>query len=247
MDELIKISKVILGDGKVNAVNSREVYDFLGVKTHYSTWMKRCIDKYDFEEGEDFISNLKESTGGRPEKEFIVTLDMAKELCMVSDTKKGKETRKYFITAEKRLNKSMTVTELIEYNTKVIEHLKDRTVRLETTIKTQEPLVLFAETVSTAENGTTIRNWVGMMKQEQGLKVGEKKVIKYLIDKRYLYRDKAKKLTPYADRFDLFSLEPLVISTKDGNKETKSLKITGSGQVKLTEKIVKKFGVYDEQ
>lgn len=112
---------------------------------------------------------------------------------------------------------------------------------LENKIEEQKPLVTYAETVSTAVNGVTLREWVGMMKQENGLKVGEQKVINFLIDQKYLYRNGSGKLIPYANRFDYFSTEPIIIATPKGNKEFPSLKITGKGQVSLVEKVVKHF------
>lgn len=112
---------------------------------------------------------------------------------------------------------------------------------LENKIEEQKPLVTYAETVSTAVNGVTLREWVGMMKQENGLKVGEQKVISFLIDQKYLYRNGSGKLIPYANRFDYFSTEPIIIATPKGNKEFPSLKITGKGQVSLVEKVLKHF------
>jgi prophage antirepressor-like protein len=105
----------------------------------------------------------------------------------------------------------------------------------------QRPLVTYAETVSTAINGATLREWIGMMKQESGLQVSERKVISFLIEKKFLYRNKKSKLIPHHDRFDYFSMEPIVIATPKGNVEYPSLKITGKGQVLLTEKIVNHF------
>lgn len=46
---------------------------------------------------------LKTPEGGRPLKEYYITLDMAKELSMVENNEKGKEARKYFIECEKKL------------------------------------------------------------------------------------------------------------------------------------------------
>jgi len=109
------------------------------------------------------------------------------------------------------------------------------------TIEEQRPLITYAETVSTAVDGVTLREWIGMMKHEDGLKVGEHKVINFLIDKKYLYRNSGGKLIPYANRFDYFSTEPIIIATPKGNKEFPSLKITGKGQVALVEKVLNHF------
>lgn len=104
----MQISQIILNGEKINSVNSREIYDYLEVDTPYSMWIQRAIDKYDFMEDEDFTTH-KFVNGKATQTDYIVALDMAKELCMVSNTPRGKETRKYFIQAEKQLNKQINI------------------------------------------------------------------------------------------------------------------------------------------
>lgn len=99
MDELIKIT---YENDKI-AVSARELHDFLEVKTAYKDWFPRMCE-YGFVEGEDFCSFLSESTGGRPSQDAIITIDMAKEICMLQRNEKGKEARQYFIQLEKDWN-----------------------------------------------------------------------------------------------------------------------------------------------
>ena len=113
MNDLIKITKSNIGAEVINSVNAREIHSYLEVKTAFTTWFNRTVEKYDFTINEDFISFLKESNGGRPQQEHIVSLDMAKELCLVEPNEKGKETRKYFIEVEKRQNRVLTTSEQI--------------------------------------------------------------------------------------------------------------------------------------
>ncbi len=113
MNDLIKITKSNIGAEVINSVNAREIHSYLEVKTAFTTWFNRTVEKYDFTLNEDFISFLKESNGGRPQQEHIVSLDMAKELCLVEPNEKGKETRKYFIEVEKRQNRVLTTSEQI--------------------------------------------------------------------------------------------------------------------------------------
>ena len=96
--ELIKIY-----NGKL--VDARELHAFLGSKRDFSNWITQRIQKYGFEDGKDFSTNLLKSQGGRPSKEYYLTLDMAKELAMVENNAKGREARQYFITAEETLKK----------------------------------------------------------------------------------------------------------------------------------------------
>ena len=111
--ELIHIQQATIGDGAVNAVNARELHEKLEVKTKFVEWMKRAIDKYGFEDGVDFISFLGKSTGGRPSAEYQVTVDMAKELCMLDDSEKGRQFRKYFIECERKATKQLSTLDQI--------------------------------------------------------------------------------------------------------------------------------------
>lgn len=100
MNNLIQITKNTINGSEINSVKAREIYDYLGLaKGQFSRWIKSAIEKYDFIQDEDYVITIDMNVEGA--KGYIVTLDMAKELCMVSNTEKGKETRKHFIDFEK--------------------------------------------------------------------------------------------------------------------------------------------------
>lgn len=103
---IIPVFRANIGSDITNSVDARVIHDFLGVKTHLSTWINRAIEKYGFEEGADF-SILKSvghhKTGATTKIDYIVTLDMAKELAMLENNPKGREVRKYFIACEKQM------------------------------------------------------------------------------------------------------------------------------------------------
>ncbi|HFG0566946.1 TPA: antA/AntB antirepressor family protein, partial [Flavobacterium psychrophilum] len=104
MNQLITITE---NNGN-KAVSARELHAFLEVKTDFKDWMPRMIE-YGFEEGLDFSSFLSESTGGRPSKEYALTLDTAKEISMLQRTDKGKQARRYFIAIEKQVTQPVTM------------------------------------------------------------------------------------------------------------------------------------------
>ncbi|EAC1616338.1 antA/AntB antirepressor family protein [Campylobacter jejuni] len=87
---------------EINSANAREIFQFLNSEQEYANWIKNRISHYDFIENQDYIIELV-YTKGRPRKEYYVTLDMAKELCMVENNEKGRQARRYFIECEKRL------------------------------------------------------------------------------------------------------------------------------------------------
>lgn len=86
-------------------VSARELHEKLEVNTQFKDWIKRMID-YGFQEGVDYCSFLSESTGGRPAMEYFISIDMAKEICMIQRSDKGRQFRQYFIECEKRLIES---------------------------------------------------------------------------------------------------------------------------------------------
>lgn len=106
MKELIKVTY----DNDRPTVSGRALHEALEVKTAYKDWFPRMCE-YGFTEGQDFRSILSESTGGRPSINHQLTIDMAKELCMLQRTDKGKEFRRYFIEVERKWNSPEAVLE----------------------------------------------------------------------------------------------------------------------------------------
>ena len=99
MNELIKINY----DSERPTVNGRDLHDALQVKSDYRHWFPRMCE-YGFIEGKDFRSFLTESTGGRQAVNHQLTINMAKELCMIQRNEIGKKFRRYFIEVEEAWN-----------------------------------------------------------------------------------------------------------------------------------------------
>jgi anti-repressor protein len=79
-----------IGEAAVQTVNARDLHHGLEVSTAFKDWIVRRIADYGFQEEKDFCSFLSESSGGRPAKEYALTIDMAKELSMVERNDAGK-------------------------------------------------------------------------------------------------------------------------------------------------------------
>ena len=117
MTEIIALSAATIGGEQIQTVNARDLHAFLGVKTEFKDWIARRIKDFGFVENTDFCSFLSESSGGRPSKEFSVSLGMAKELAMVERNAKGKQARLYFIECEKIAKAKATAPALPDYPT----------------------------------------------------------------------------------------------------------------------------------
>lgn len=66
-------------------IDARALKAWLGNKKDFSNWISARIEDYGFVEGSDFTT-IKLKTGGRPRIDYLLTVDMAKELSMVERT-----------------------------------------------------------------------------------------------------------------------------------------------------------------
>lgn len=95
----------------VQLINARELHEKLKIQTLFKDWIKRRITDYNFIENEDYVccSNLSSGEnqglsrfwGGHNRIDYHITLDMAKELCMLERSELGQQARRYFIQMEK--------------------------------------------------------------------------------------------------------------------------------------------------
>jgi len=127
MNDLINI-KVIQKDfngEKKRFVNARELHNWLKVGRDFSNWIKDRISKYDFIEDLDYFVAIAKSGNGKVSlnkpkikdpktgrvlaKEYILSVDMAKELAMIENSEIGKQVRKYFIRVEGEFKKVMRI------------------------------------------------------------------------------------------------------------------------------------------
>lgn len=122
MNELLKINY----DTETPTVSARDLHNQLHIKTAFKDWFPRMCE-YGFEDGKDFSSKMSESTGGRPSKEYDISIDMAKQICMIQRTQEGKEIRQYFLDLEKAWNTpEQIMARALKMASQSIESLKDR-------------------------------------------------------------------------------------------------------------------------
>lgn len=90
-------------------VNGRDLHMFLEINTPYSKWFNRMCE-YGFIENADYITVdkkvLRSDGTVMPQTQFdhSLTIEMAKQLCMLARNDKGREAREYFIEVEKEWN-----------------------------------------------------------------------------------------------------------------------------------------------
>lgn len=138
MDELIRINY----DSERPTVNGRDLHDALQVKTAYKDWFPRMCE-YGFSEGTDFCSFLSKSSGGRPAVNHQLTIDMAKQLCMIQRTEIGRKFRQYFIQVEEAWNSPEAVmARALQFANHQLALLKHQNMELTDTIAVQNQQIL---------------------------------------------------------------------------------------------------------
>ena len=222
--ELIQISETEINGVLIKTVSARDLHSHLEVGKDFSTWIKNRIEKYDFIENQDFIidspnlGNQTEGRGGdRRSIEYHITLDMAKELSMVENNEQGRLARRYFIECEKKLREVVSVKAkyqlgIINANTET-----DRMVALsqyeigyvkplEKKVEEQAPKADYFDKLVDSNLLTNFRDTA------KEFKVGQKFFISFLLDNKYIFRDKKNKLKPYQNHIDngLFELKEFV-------------------------------------
>ena len=199
MTELIKVTY----DNDRPVVSARDLHDFLEVKTAYKDWFPRMCE-YGFTEGQDFCSFLSESTGGRPAQDAALTLDMAKELCMIQRSEKGKQARQYFIQLEKDWNSPEKVmARALDIAHRELNTLKAANAELTVQNAIMQPKADYFDELVDRNLLTCFRDTAKL------LHVGQNTFIRYLLDHKYLYRNQSGKLMAYQKHIDdgLFELK----------------------------------------
>lgn len=130
MTELIPINKANFNGAEINSVNARELHAILESKTDFSMWIRRRLDETDAVENVDFIvftKNGENSNGGRPQVEYILSTDIAKEIAMLERNEIGKRVRRYFIEFEKaHRQKPLSQIEILQGSVEILAaHEKD--------------------------------------------------------------------------------------------------------------------------
>ena len=245
MNEIIKIDND-------NKVSGRELHEFLEVGTDYRHWIDRMLE-YGFTQGADFnmVKNDRvQAEGNRKEKrmvdDVVMTIDMAKEICMIQRTDKGKQARQYFIECEKRLkavnvpHDRYMISDAVERALKWAEEEKVRQAQVKQ-LEEQHPKVLFADSVSVSKTEILVGELAKLIKQN-GVDIGQKRLFDWMREKGYLIKRKGTDWnmpTQKAMDMGLFRIKETSVSHSDGHVTvSKTPKVTGKGQIYFVNKLL---------
>jgi anti-repressor protein len=240
MNELIKVNY----NGDRQTTSARSLWEFLD-KPHgeFMKWFAR-YSEYGFVENIDYRAiRQKSRTAQGNEYEYTdyeITIDMAKELCMLQKSEKGKIARQYFIELEKRWNSpEMVMARALKMAETKLAESKNTILQLETKLKEQEPLVTFADTCLKSKDNILVRE-LAKIANDEDINIGEKRLYNKLRSWKIIMPDSTEPYQQYVDK-GYFVVEEKPIDTSYGVKLIKTTKVTPKGQVYIIERLKKEF------
>lgn len=120
MNELIKINT---DNSDRPTVSGRELHRLLEIQTPYRSWFPRMCE-YGFTEGVDYTPyNFVHPQNRQEITDHQLTIDMAKEICMIQRSDIGKRCRQYFLDIERKWNSpELTMARALTYaNQKLLD------------------------------------------------------------------------------------------------------------------------------
>ncbi|UTO29200.1 antA/AntB antirepressor family protein [Bartonella harrusi] len=241
MNTLIPILEQTIDQETVQTVNARDLHVFLEVGKDFSAWIKYRINKYNLLENQDYLvfTNFGENLqGGRPSKDYHLTLSVAKELSMLENNKKGREARLYFIECEKLAKQ--VATPQIDYSSPqamigFLNHLQSQIEQKDHVIAELEPKAKALDGLKRSDG------LFGLIESAKMLEVRPKDLTDYLRKHDWVYRRApGAPLLPYQDKIKkgLMDCPAITIQRPDGTEKVlPSTKITSRGLACLREQI----------
>ena len=229
MNDLVKVNF------DTQTVSARELHEQLHIKTAFKDWFPRMCE-YGFEEGKDFCSKMSETSekGGRPAKDADISVDMAKQICMIQRTPEGKAVRQYLVDLEKAWNTpEQVMARALKIANQSIETLKTKNIALVAANERMRSKEVFADAVATSHTSILIGDLAKLLKQN-GVDIGQKRLFIWMRDNGYLIKRKGSDWnmpTQKSMELGLFEVKESTVNNPDGSiRINKTTKVTGKGQ-----------------
>jgi phage anti-repressor protein len=103
-NELVPVYETSTGE---KVVYGSELHAVLKVKSRFNDWIRNRLNDCEAAENEDYESFTKNLVSGGQSKEYLIKLDIAKEMAMLERNEKGKQVRRYFIQVEKKYKEKL--------------------------------------------------------------------------------------------------------------------------------------------
>lgn len=228
MENLIPVNY----DSGQPTVSARDLHEGLGIKSKYADWFKN-MSAYGFTENIDYTTFSKNLENGGRIIEHIISVDMAKQICMIQRSEKGRLYRQYFLDLEKAWNTPEQVfARALRMADKTIESLKaDNAVLLEN-VERMRPKEVFADAVSASQTSILIGELAKLLRQN-GIEIGQRRLFSWMRENGFLLKRGSGRNMPTQKGMELGLFEIKEGSYINGAGEniiTKTTKVTGKGQ-----------------
>lgn len=228
MENLIPVNY----DSEQPTVSARDLHEGLGIKSKYADWFKN-MSAYGFTENIDYTTFSKNLENGGRIIEHIISVDMAKQICMIQRSEKGRLYRQYFLDLEKAWNTPEQVfARALRMADKTIESLKaDNTALLES-VERMRPKEVFADAVSASQTSILIGELAKLLRQN-GIEIGQRRLFSWMRENGFLLKRGSGRNMPTQKGMELGLFEIKEGSYINGAGEniiTKTTKVTGKGQ-----------------
>lgn len=236
MGELIPINY----DGEQPTVSARELHKGLEIKSKYADWFKN-MSAYGFTENIDYFTVSKNLENGGRTIEHEISVDMAKQICMIQRSEKGKQYRQYFLDLEKAWNTPEQVfARALKMADQTIAKLKDTNKSLTEKIEADRPKTIFADAVSASHTSILIGDLAKLICQN-GYQIGQKRLFQWMRDNGYLMVSGNSRNMPkqkYVEQ-GLFEIKESNVQNPDGSvRITRTTKVSGKGQLYFVNKFL---------
>ena len=239
MNELIPINY----GGEQPTVSARELYKALEVSKRFSAWFE--TNSQGFVENEDFTSVLSGTVvnngAHREIQDYFLSVDMAKHICLMSRTDKGRECRQCLIDLEKAWNTPEQIfARALKMADQTIAKLKDTNKSLVEKIEADRPKTIFADAVSTSHTSILIGDLAKLICQN-GVQTGQKRLFQWMRENGYLMKSGASYNMPMQRYIEqgLFEVKESSVQNPDGSvRVTRTTKVTGKGQLYFINKFL---------
>lgn len=182
------VSEGAIGGSLVQTVNARDLHAFLGVGKVFAAWIGERIHQYGFEENRDFVvfsESGNNPLGGRPAKEYAITIDMAKELAMVERNERGKRARQYFLECERIAKEKSDPLRMLNDPAAMrglLLNYAEKVITLEGRVAEMQPSVEALERIAVADGSLCITD------AAKTLQIRPKDLFQYLRSHGWIYR-----------------------------------------------------------
>ena len=179
------------------------------------------------------MSKTTES-GGRPSVDYDISVDMAKQICMIQRTPEGKAVRQYLIDLEKAWNTpEQVMARALKIANQSIENLKTQNIALVADNDRMRPKEIFADAVAASHTSILIGDLAKLLKQN-GVDIGQKRLFAWMRENGYLIKRRGSDWNMPTQRsmeMGLFEVKESTVNNPDGSVSiNKTTKVTGKGQ-----------------